>query len=165
MLDVLFLSQGRDALATGQKQRNERRHKSMTIPQTASSPPEPQPHISRRTLLKGSAAVMAMGAALPSVQGAAVAQSGSGTPNAASPKGKVIDCHAHLNHHSRSTWEADDRKLIEAADKLGIDQLCCSPLTPHWPATLDGFRECNQWTAHGMRGFPGRVLGHCCVHA
>ena len=34
---------------------------------------------------------------------------------------KVIDCHAHLNHRSRATWEADDRKLIEAADKLGID--------------------------------------------
>jgi predicted TIM-barrel fold metal-dependent hydrolase len=80
------------------------------------------------------------------------------------PKATVIDCHAHLNHHSRSTWEADDRKLIEAADKLGIDQLCCSILTPRWPATLDGFRECNQWTADGMRRFPGRVLGYCYVN-
>jgi hypothetical protein len=69
-----------------------------------------------------------------------------------------------LTHRSRATWEADDRKLIEAADKLGIDQLCCSTLTPRWPATLDGFRECNRWTADGMGRFPGRVLGYCYVN-
>jgi len=47
---------------------------------------------------------------------------------------------------------------------LGIDQLCCSTLTPRRPATADGFRECNQWTADGMRRFPGRVLGYCYVN-
>jgi predicted TIM-barrel fold metal-dependent hydrolase len=87
-----------------------------------------------------------------------------GTSSGPLCKGKVIDCHAHLTHRSRATWEADDRKLIEAADKLGIDQLCCSTLTPRWPATADGFRECNQWTADGMRRFPGRVLGYCYVN-
>jgi hypothetical protein len=94
----------------------------------------------------------------------AVGQTAPGASSGPQPKGKVIDCHAHLNHHSRATWEADDRKLIEAADKLGIDQLCCSTLTPHWPASLDGFRECNQWTAEGMQRFPGRVLGYCYVN-
>jgi len=69
-----------------------------------------------------------------------------------------------LNHHSRRTWEQDDRKLIEAADKLGIDQLCCSTLTPQRPATAEGFRECNKWTADGMRRFRGRVLGYCYVN-
>ena len=78
--------------------------------------------------------------------------------------GKVLDCHAHLNHRSRSTWEADDRKLIEAADKLGIDQLCCSILTPRRPATAEGFQECNRWVADGMRRFPGRVRGYCYVN-
>jgi predicted TIM-barrel fold metal-dependent hydrolase len=77
---------------------------------------------------------------------------------------KVIDCHAHLYHRSRSSWEADDRKLIEAADRLGIDQLCCSILTPRRPATAEGFRECNQWVADAMRRFPGRVLGYCYVN-
>jgi len=107
--------------------------------------------------LKGSAAV-AVGAVLPAPRGTAAAA--SGLP----PKGKVIDCHAHLNHHSRTTWEADDRKLIEAADRLGIDQLCCSILTPKRPSTAAGFRECNQWLADGMRRFPGRVLGYCYVN-
>jgi predicted TIM-barrel fold metal-dependent hydrolase len=108
---------------------------------------------------------MALGAAgLPSARGSAVEQPSTAPSSGPLGKGKVIDCHAHLNHHSRKTWEADDRKLIEAADKLGIDQLCCSTLTPRWPASLEGFRECNQWTAEGMRRFPGRVLGYCYVN-
>ncbi len=72
---------------------------------------------------------------------------GSGTGSAALGPAKIIDCHAHLNHHNRAAWEADDRKLIEAADQLGIEQLCCSILTPRRPATAEGFQERNraQW--------------------
>ncbi len=137
----------------------------MNILQTTYSPPAPQPCVSRRTFLKGSAATaVAIGVtALPSAR-AAVEQPVPGTSSGPSRKGRVIDCHAHLNHRSRKTWEANDRKLIEAADKLGIDQLCCSTLTPRRPATADGFRECNRWTADGMRRFPGRVLGYCYVN-
>jgi predicted TIM-barrel fold metal-dependent hydrolase len=76
----------------------------------------------------------------------------------------VIDCHAHLHHRSRPTWKDDDRKLIEASDRLGIDQLCCSILTPRRPATVDGFRECNRWVDDAMKRFPGRVLGYCYVN-
>jgi len=128
--------------------------------------PAPQPRISRRAFFKGSAtAAVALGsAALPSASIWAGDLSVSGTPSGPSRKGTVIDCHAHLSHRSRSTWEADDRKLIEAADKLGIDQLCCSILTPRRPATAEGFRECNQWVVDGMRRFPGRVLGYCYVN-
>ena len=136
----------------------------MTDPRTTPSIPEPQPGVSRRTLLKGSAAMALGAAALSAVRGAATEPTAPGAPSDTQPKGKVIDCHAHLNHHSRATWEADDRKLIEAADKLGIDQLCCSTLTPRWPASLDGFRECNRWTAEGMKRFSGRVLGYCYVN-
>jgi len=136
----------------------------MSIFQTISISSEPQPRISRRTLLKGSAALALGTAALPLSHSMAVEQSVAGASSGSPHKDKVIDCHAHLNHRSRATWEADDRKLIEAADKLGIDQLCCSTLTPHWPATLDGFRECNRWTADGMRRFPDRVLGYCYVN-
>ena len=82
------------------------------------------------------------------------------------PPGKtlVIDCHAHMHHHGASSWEDRDRKLIEAADKLGIDQLCCSILTPRRPATVEGFQECNRWMADGMKRFAGRVLGYCYVN-
>jgi predicted TIM-barrel fold metal-dependent hydrolase len=138
----------------------------MTIPQTPLSSPEHRAHISRRALLKGSAAaVVAVGAAaLPSARDAAGEQPVADTSSGPLRLGKVIDCHAHLTHRSRPTWEAEDRKLIEAADKLGIDQLCCSTLTARRPATADGFRECNRWTAEGMRRFPGRVLGYCYVN-
>ncbi len=130
--------------------------------EASSNPPGPQACVSRRTLLKGSAAgIVALRAAALARPGSRPASNAAGgLPR----KGKVIDCHAHLTHHSRRDWEADDRKLIEAADKLGIDQLCCSTLTPQRPASPDGFRECNRWTAEGMKRFPGRVLGYCYVN-
>jgi predicted TIM-barrel fold metal-dependent hydrolase len=137
----------------------------MTIPQATSNSSEPQPRVSRRMLLKGSAAAVAMGAvAIQSAGAVAGTESASRASSGPPGKGKVIDCHEHLNHHSRSTWEVDDRKLIDAADKLGIDQMCCSILTPKRPATAEGFRECNQWTTEAMRRFPGRVLGYCYVN-
>ena len=78
----------------------------------------------------------------------------------------VIDCHAHLAHHSEQDWAEQDRKLIEAADRLGIDKLCCSIIPPRSlrPATAQTFRECNAWVAEGMRRFPGRVLGYAYVN-
>ena len=116
--------------------------------------------ISRRSLLKSS--VAATGAVLAGVC--------PGVVSAADPDGPredgttVIDCHAHLHHHSRTDFSAKDRLLIQAADKLGIDKLCCSILTPRRPATAEGFRECNAWMAEGMKRFPGRVLGYCYVN-
>ena len=138
----------------------------MTILQRTSSPPMPPLHVSRRTFLKDSAAAaVAIGvAALSSAGDTEREQPVPDTSSGRFRLGKVIDCHAHLTHRSRATWEADDRKLIEAADKLGIDQLCCSTLTPRRPATVDSFRECNRWTDEGMRRFPGRVLGYCYVN-
>jgi predicted TIM-barrel fold metal-dependent hydrolase len=78
--------------------------------------------------------------------------------------GKIVDAHSHLYHHSRTDWAQADRKLIDAADKLGIDQLCCSILTPRRPASAEGFRECNQGVRDAIARFPGRVLGYCYVN-
>jgi predicted TIM-barrel fold metal-dependent hydrolase len=85
-------------------------------------------------------------------------------PPSAGSTEKVIDCHAHLQHHSNPTWEADDRKLIDAADRLKIDQLCCSVLTPKRPATVEGFQHCNRWVLEAMGRYPSRVLGYCYVN-
>ncbi len=79
-------------------------------------------------------------------------------------RGPVIDCHAHLAYPSKADCDEQDRRLIEAADKLGIDRLCCSTLTPKRPADADGFRTCNEHVADGMKRFPGRVLGYCYVN-
>jgi uncharacterized protein len=123
--------------------------------------PESAGHRSRRSFLIDSlAASIALGS------GSARAGLAGGTvAAAAAPRGsKVIDCHAHLEHRSRPNWEANDRKLIAAADRLGIDVLCCSILTPRRPATTEGFRECNRWVADAIKRFPGRVLGYCYVN-
>lgn len=85
-------------------------------------------------------------------------------PVLAAGGGKVIDAHDHLHHRSNANWREADRSLIDAADKLGIDQLCCSILPPQRPATPESFRQCNQWTLEGMQRFPGRVLGYCFVN-
>src|SRR5687768_9423186 len=100
--------------------------------------------LSRRTLLAGIGSAFA----------------GSSLTAAA---GKTIDAHGHLSHHGRPDWQATDRQVIDAYDKLGIDRGCCSILTPKQPATPEGFRECNQWVYDAMRRFPGRVLGYAFV--
>ncbi|MBI4875119.1 MAG: amidohydrolase family protein [Acidobacteria bacterium] len=77
---------------------------------------------------------------------------------------KVIDCHAHLTHHGNPGWEEADRRLIDAADRLGIGQLCCSLLSPRRPARPEDFRQCNDWAAEAMRRYPGRILCYCFVN-
>jgi uncharacterized protein len=121
--------------------------------------PDHTSSVSRRSLLTGSAAV-AVGAGMGIASGRAAlgAEDDPGRPRT------VIDCHAHLYHHGRPTWADDDRKLIEAGDRLGIDRFCCSILTPRRPATAEGFRECNRWVADAAKRFPGRVLGYCYVN-
>ncbi len=77
----------------------------------------------------------------------------------------VIDAHAHLAWRSPGgNWEERDRGLIDAADALGIDRLCCSILTPRRPSDPEGFRQCNDWVRDGMARFPDRVLGYCYVN-
>ncbi|MBI4909103.1 MAG: amidohydrolase family protein, partial [Acidobacteria bacterium] len=81
---------------------------------------------------------------------------------AAAPlSGVVIDAHNHTQNHRRADWAEADRQLIDAADKLGIQQLCCSTLSPERPMTHDGCVQSNDCTREAMKRFPGRVLGYC----
>jgi len=82
-------------------------------------------------------------------------------PLQAAPAAKVIDAHSHLFHHGRPSWKEDERKLIDAADKLHIDQLCCSVLPPERPMTLEGCQESNRMAWEGAQRFPGRILPYC----
>lgn len=114
------------------------------------------PRISRRSLLQGSAIAVVGGS-----------QNVPRTAFAHKPTKRVdvvIDCHAHLHHHTQDDWQRRDRNLIEVADRLGIDQLCCSMLTPRRPATPEGFRQCNAWVAEAIDRYPNRVLGYCYVN-
>jgi predicted TIM-barrel fold metal-dependent hydrolase len=120
---------------------------------------KPPHRFSRRSLLAGASALGL--ARWP--EDVPAARAGDQKSDSSRPE-KVIDCHAHLFHHSRPTWAEDDHRLIEAGDRLGIDQFCCSILTPRRPATAPGFRDCNRWVADAMKRFPGRVAGYCYVN-
>ena len=52
--------------------------------------------------------------------------------------------------------------VIDAADRLEIDQLACSiPITGGQWATPDEVRECNDALIATMRQYPQRILGYC----
>ncbi len=125
--------------------------------------------VTRRSFLEAHAAVGAalaahcVGASAPAIA-AARTKAVPGAAETERPRGPVIDCHAHLTHHGAADYLERDRRLIEAADKLGIDRLCCSLLAPKRSATAKTFRECNVWMAEGMKRFRGRVLAYCYVN-
>ena len=74
-----------------------------------------------------------------------------------------IDCHMHVNG-GPVTWPWGDNDLIiEAADRLGIDQLCSSiPIVRGMP-TMEEVRACNDGVLEAMRRYPNRILGYCFV--
>jgi uncharacterized protein len=111
--------------------------------------------ISRRGMLLGSASAgAAVLAGIPAGQ----------TLSASVERTPVIDCHAHLYHPSRADYLEANERLIDAADRLGIDRLCCSILTPKRPATVEGFRECNRALVQAIRRHPERIWGYCYVN-
>jgi len=80
--------------------------------------------------------------------------------------GMRIDAHMHVAGRQvsvgwRGKW-TDDRAVIEAADRLGIDRLCCSiPIqTPVARHTPDDVRAVNDSLLYAMSRFPGRILGY-----
>jgi uncharacterized protein len=84
---------------------------------------------------------------------------------------KKIDCHMHVNGGVRSWGWEDDQCLIDAADRLGIDQLVCSiPATAgrdtadRVAASPDVVRANNDGVIRAMRRFPDRILGYCYVN-
>ena len=75
----------------------------------------------------------------------------------------VIDCHAHLAFRKSPEELGDEALVLDAADKLGIDKLCCSVL-PKRPATVEGFQAANRIMAAAARRHPDRFLGYCFVN-
>ncbi|MEW6356674.1 MAG: amidohydrolase family protein [Planctomycetota bacterium] len=79
----------------------------------------------------------------------------------------LIDAHAHIRWPgvkppAGDVWEYD-RKLIEAADILGIDILVCSCLAPR-PSTPETFRIANDHMIAAAKEFKGRVWGYAYVN-
>jgi uncharacterized protein len=112
--------------------------------------------LTRRTFLAASAAGTVMSARAARAAASAVGQD-------APKKPPVIDCHAHLDFRGSPDAPGNDALVLEAADKLGIDKLCCSVL-PQRPATVEGFRAANRVMAAAAKRHPQRLLGYCFVN-
>jgi len=77
---------------------------------------------------------------------------------------RKIDAHMHVNGGPHQWGWGDNTDAIEAADALGIDQMCCSiPITGGRLATPDEVRAANDAVLEAMRRWPDRILGYCFV--
>lgn len=76
----------------------------------------------------------------------------------------VLDCHAHLYDDPGG---ARGRRLLDAADRLGIQRLVASRLwgSNRVPATAgpDDFRQCNRAVEGWVQRHPDRLLPYCFV--
>ena len=74
---------------------------------------------------------------------------------------KKIDAHMHVDGAGQNFGCPVDA-VIDAADRLEIDQLACSiPITGGRWATPDEVRACNDAMLDAMRRHPKRILGYC----
>jgi len=74
---------------------------------------------------------------------------------------KKIDAHMHVNGAGQNFGCPVDA-VIDAADRLGIDQLACSiPITGGRWAKPAEVRDCNDGLLDAMRRHPTRILGYC----
>jgi len=75
-----------------------------------------------------------------------------------------LDCHSHVKG---TLWDAAGitaQSLVETAEKLGIDALCCSiPVVQGMP-TPQEFRTCNEDLLKAMKEYPDKILGYCFVN-
>lgn len=74
-----------------------------------------------------------------------------------------LDCHSHVpGPHLYGGLTID--ALLHVADRLDIDQLCCSlPVTSGMPSP-ERVRECNDAVYAAMKAHPDRILGYCYVN-
>ncbi len=125
----------------------------------------------RRAFLRqaGVGATLAVLAASRPARAAAV---GAAHPSAATrlPAGwramRKFDAHNHvfgLAHRPNADWGEVER-LIAAADRLGIEKLCCSrPVTGGLMADIGVVRESNDAVIAAMKRYPRRITGYCFV--
>ncbi|MBI3919941.1 MAG: amidohydrolase [Armatimonadetes bacterium] len=79
-------------------------------------------------------------------------------------KVRKIDAHNHVNGGASNWGFATNDDMIEAADRLGIEKMCCSiPITGGRLATPEEVHAANDGVLAAMRQWPDRILGYCFV--
>jgi predicted TIM-barrel fold metal-dependent hydrolase len=75
---------------------------------------------------------------------------------------KKIDAHMHVSGGGQKFFGCEVDSVINAADRLEIEQLACSiPITGGRWATPAEVRACNDGMLDAMRRHPKRILGYC----
>jgi predicted TIM-barrel fold metal-dependent hydrolase len=75
---------------------------------------------------------------------------------------KKLDAHMHVCGGGQRFLGCDVESVIDAADRLEIEQLACSiPITGGRWATPEEVRRCNDGLLEAMRRYPKRILGYC----
>jgi hypothetical protein len=70
----------------------------------------------------------------------------------------------HVNGKRQNWGWNDNDKIIDAADRLGIDKLCCSiPIMKGMPNPKE-VKECNDDVLDCMKRYHNRILGYCFVN-
>lgn len=124
-----------------------------------------RPNPSRRDVLKAGGLLLAAG-------GAGAAAEAPSTPERAVglPPGwralRKFDAHNHVFEPVQrpdADWSRVDA-LIEAAEAMGIEKLCCSkPVTGGKNASIEEVREANDSILAAMKRHPDRIAGYCFV--
>lgn len=128
----------------------------------------------RETLKAIGAAAVAISSELPSASVAA--EDSPAMQKASLPGGEGLpsgwramrkyDVHNHVMealHEPGADWSQTE-DLVEAAEKLGIDMLCCSrPITGGKQAGNSEVRDVNNSVLAAMKRYPGLIAGFCFV--
>jgi len=75
-----------------------------------------------------------------------------------------LDCHSHVKGGFWDYGGLTATSLVEAADKLGIDALCCSVPMNKPATTPEEFRACNDDMLRAMKEYPDKIWGYCFVN-
>jgi uncharacterized protein len=73
----------------------------------------------------------------------------------------IVDAHVHIGKSARLQIDATAEFLVQVADEMGFDKICCTDLT----ALFYDMHEGNRLLYDAMRRYPDRILGYATLHS
>jgi len=73
----------------------------------------------------------------------------------------IVDAHVHIGKSTRLQIDVDANFLVQVADELGFDKICCTDLT----ALFYDMHEGNRLLYQEMHRYPDRIIGYATLHS
>lgn len=73
----------------------------------------------------------------------------------------IVDAHVHIGKSARLQIDVGADFLVEVADRLGFEKICCTDLT----ALFYDMHEGNRLLYEEMRRYPDRIIGYATLHS